>query len=147
MTDCPRSDLDYARWQRGESHFCLGCGQLPPHEGCSALCAACSPPNGTCRCAGCELLARDAAPAGAATLLAIYRVKRAVDGLNGRSWDAATHLAAEEALLAAGEKSTPYSYAEILNMRAQVVALAAPVSASGGVREEGTATPPVKGRE
>lgn len=36
--------------------LCLGCGELPPHDGCSALCAACASPNGSCHCAACKLV-------------------------------------------------------------------------------------------
>lgn len=50
----PASDAE--RWERGQSHFCLTCGKLPPHEGCSAVCPACAPANGTCGCAGCTLV-------------------------------------------------------------------------------------------
>lgn len=41
---------------------CTGCGQLPPHAGCKAICAACAPPTGACYCAGCTVAGKGAAP-------------------------------------------------------------------------------------
>lgn len=41
---------------------CTGCGQLPPHAGCKAICAACAPPTGACYCAGCTVAGKSAAP-------------------------------------------------------------------------------------
>jgi hypothetical protein len=55
-----RKAIEEARWKRGESHLCLGCGRLPPHQGCAAICPACTPPNGTCDCAGCSLASAQA---------------------------------------------------------------------------------------
>jgi hypothetical protein len=37
--------------------LCLGCGKMPPHTGSEAICPACVPPNGTCDCPGCRLVA------------------------------------------------------------------------------------------
>ena len=42
--------------REGSFDRCTGCGVLPPHEGCKAICPACSPPNGTCSCPGCALV-------------------------------------------------------------------------------------------
>jgi hypothetical protein len=74
--------------------------------------------------------ARAASSSGEATalrLLALYRAKRAVDGLNGRPWDAVTHLAAEEALAAAGEVADPLaSWEARVALRDRIAALAAP---------------------
>lgn len=36
--------------------LCNTCGKLPPHEGCTALCAACAAPTGACTCAACNLV-------------------------------------------------------------------------------------------
>jgi hypothetical protein len=86
------------------------------------------------RCTNCgrraPRLVRAASSSGEATalrLLALYRAKRAVDGLNGRPWDAVTHLAAEEALAAAGEVADPLaSWEARVALRDRIAALAAP---------------------
>jgi hypothetical protein len=49
------NQIEHGRWQRGETHLCLGCGALPPHTGSCAICAACMPPVASCDCAGCRM--------------------------------------------------------------------------------------------
>jgi hypothetical protein len=74
-----------------------------------------------------ERAASSSGEATALRLLALYRAKRAVDGLNGRPWDAVTHLAAEEALAAAGEVADPLaSWEARVALRDRIAALAAP---------------------
>ncbi len=41
----------------GGATLCRNCGKLPPHQGCTAICAACAPPTGACTCAACKLVA------------------------------------------------------------------------------------------
>ena len=71
-------------------------------------------------------------------LLTLYRVKLAVDGLNGRPWDSTTHLAAVEALGAAGEKPLPVdSYESLVILREMVECSNEALTQL----EKGTATP------
>lgn len=62
--NAPRFRLEGAGLVDTEGNFdrCTGCGKLPPHAGCQAICAACAPPTGACYCAGCQVVGKASPP-------------------------------------------------------------------------------------